>query len=81
MSYHVIKFKRFYTLENKYVYGLYEYKDENPNFFIKLNTIENNIFLLKTGNHWISKEENLRYIVNIIYLSLGLILTYLSIKN
>ena len=43
---------------------------------ISLSFIENQRFCILQGTHWLQKEENIRYLVNLTYLTLGLIFAY-----
>jgi hypothetical protein len=74
-------FKRVYCLEHNnnkiYWLNLYGSKDTNG-YHIALNYIQYNRFLWLQKLHWLQKEENIRYCVNIFFLIIGL---WLSIKK
>ncbi|MGO4905805.1 hypothetical protein [Flavobacterium sp. W20_MBD1_R3] len=75
-------FKRIYCLEfeNKKVYFLNTFgkTDSQKGFHIALSEWQNQRFLWLQNRHWIQKEENIRYIVNLLFLVLG---AYIAIKN
>lgn len=74
-------FKRVYCLEHNnnkiYWLNLYGSKDTNG-YHIALNYIQYNKFLWLQKLHWLQKEENIRYCVNILFLIIGL---WISIKK
>jgi hypothetical protein len=37
-------------------------------------------FLLMFNKHWIQKEESIRYIINLLFLTAGLIFAYMNLK-
>ncbi|MEN9997053.1 MAG: hypothetical protein RI922_43 [Bacteroidota bacterium] len=68
-------FKRVHCLEfkNKTVYFLGRYGSDKPiGCHIGLTWFENQRFLWKMGDHWFQQEKNIRYIVNLLFLTLGL---------
>ncbi len=77
-----VYFKRIYCLEfkGKKVYFLNRYGkiDNNLGFHIALSKWQNQRFLWLQNRHWLQKEENIRYLVNLLFLILG---AYLGFKN
>jgi len=75
-------FKRIYYLKYKYKY-IYCIEQElentsNIKTFIGLNFFQNVWFLILQKSHWLQKESNIRYLVNLIFLVIG---AYIGIKN
>lgn len=64
------------SFDKKYVYWL-KYMGTNESFgiYISLNYIQNQKFLWLQDNHWFQKEDNIRYVINILFLILGCYLT------
>ena len=88
-------YKRIYALEfkDKRIYAL-EFKDKriyyfnsfgkigpNYGFHVGFNFAENQKFLWLQGSHWLQKEENIRYCINIIFLIIGLVLGILKSRS
>lgn len=78
-------YKRIHSLEFNF-YRVYYLNTFNSNdgkcgFHIGLNFWQNQQFLFLQNEHWFQKEENIRYVVNILFLTGGLILGFLKIKN
>lgn len=74
-------YKRIYCLEyqSKYVYWFYHFgKDEGQGTHVGMNWFQHQRFLWMQKRHWLQKEGNLRYLVNLIFLSLG---AYISLKS
>ncbi|WP_396167736.1 hypothetical protein [Flavobacterium sp.] len=76
-------FKRIYCLEfkNKKIYFLNYYGNtEHPvkGIHIGLTKWQNHKFFWIQNKHWLQKEENIRYLVNVLFLILG---AYIAIKN
>jgi hypothetical protein len=74
-------FKRIYCLEfkNKKIYFLNTYgKIDNHGRHIALSKWQNHRFLWLQNKHWLQKEENIRYLINLLFLILG---AYIAIKN
>jgi hypothetical protein len=75
-------FYKVYSLEfknqNVYWFPIFGVDDRNSGFHISLNFWENQKFLFLQRKHWLQKEENLRYIVNILFLVGGFILGILN---
>jgi hypothetical protein len=71
-----LKFKRMYCFKQKYVYFIYLYGDkENTGFHISLSFWQNQRFLFLQRKHWLQKEENIRYLINILFLIVGIVIT------
>ncbi len=74
-------YKRIHSLEFNFyrVYYLNKFNlnDGKSGFHIGLNFWQNQQFLLLQNEHWIQKEENIRYVINILFLIGGLALGYL----
>ena len=61
------------SFDKKYVYYLkFMGVSENHGIKISLNYIQNQVFLWLQGNHWLQKEENLRYLINLLFLIAGI---------
>lgn len=80
---HPMKFIEPIAFENKNVYFLYLFGDNSGKTkmgkHISLSFWENQKFLFMQKLHWVQKEENIRYIVNIIFLIIGACIAYKSI--
>ena len=79
--YQPLNYKKMYNFREKYVYYLFymgDFECKSGGIHISLNFFQNQKFLFLQGNHWFQKEENLRYIINVLFLLLG---TYLSYKQ
>lgn len=78
-------YKRIHSLElnfyRVYYLSMFNSSDGKGGFHIGLNFWQNQQFLLLQNDHWIQKEENIRYVVNILFLIGGLILGYLKIAS
>lgn len=77
-----LEYKReyFYKVNNKYIYTVLD-KSNGTEFRIALNWFENQRFLFVTRKHWILKEENIRYVINIIFLIIGVVFGFLKLKS
>jgi hypothetical protein len=54
-------------------------KTENPAYdFLKFNFYNHQKFLFIQNKHWLQKEENIRYIVNVVFLIIG---AYIGLKK
>lgn len=77
-----VYFERVYCFEHeeKNIYRLYPFGkiDSLNGFYVALNGMEKQRFLWLQGKHWLQKEENIRYIVNIVFLIIG---TCIAIHN
>lgn len=77
-------YKRIYALEYKnkkiYYFNTFGKIDNNHGFHVGFNFAQHHKFLLLQGNHWLQKEENIRYCVNIIFLIIGLVLGILKVS-
>lgn len=77
-----IFFQRVYCLEynNKNIFFLNTFgkSDNNAGFHIALSKWETQKFLWLQNRHWLQKEENIRYLVNLLFLVLG---AYIAIRN
>lgn len=76
---HPMKFDTPIAFKNKNVYFLYRFGTENKGVHISLSFWENQKFLFMQKLHWLQKEENIRYIVNIIFLISGLTIGILNL--
>jgi hypothetical protein len=79
-------FSKVYCLEYKkrHIYFLnYFGRNEPPvkGIHIGLTIWQNHKFLWLQNKHWLQKEENIRYIVNILFLIIGVWLSIMSIKK
>jgi hypothetical protein len=78
---HPMKFLKPKSFKNKNVYFLHLYGDtKKPHLgkHISLTFWENQKFLFMQEKHWIQKEENVRYVVNILFLIIGLTIGILN---
>jgi len=77
---HPLKYIQPIAFSNKNVYFLHLFGDDSKKphqgKHISLSFFENQIFHITQGTHWIQKEENIRYLVNLTYLTIGLIFAY-----
>lgn len=77
-------FKRIYAFETnkKHVYylSLFGNKESQNGLHIALNRWQHQKFLWLQGKNWFQKEENIRYIVNIIFLAIGVYISFKKIK-
>lgn len=74
-------FRRIYCLEYKsyYVYWLYHFgKAEGQGTHVGFTWLQHQRFLWLQNRHWLQKEGNIRYLVNLIFLILG---AYISFKS
>lgn len=78
---HPMKFTKIYSFQNNFVYWLtfFGKKSKNAGIHISLNFFENQKFLWLQNSHWLQKEENIRYIVNVLFLISGLTFSILNI--
>jgi hypothetical protein len=71
-------YKRIYALEYKgkkiYHFNIFGTNNDNHGYHVGFNFVQHQKFLWLQGKHWLQKEENIRYVVNIIFLILGLII-------
>lgn len=76
-------YNRIYALEfnDKKIYYINSFGkiDTNHGFHVGFNFAEHQKFLWFQGSHWLQKEENIRYCVNIIFLILGLVIGILKV--
>jgi hypothetical protein len=76
-------YKRMYGLhyKNRKVYWLETFVSHSSSsgYHVSFNWREHQIFLWSQGEHWLQKEENIRYIVNVIFLVLGVIIGFKQI--
>lgn len=78
---HPMKFNSPIAFENNNVYFLKMFDNNDENLYgkhISLTFWQNQKFLYLQKNHWLQKEENIRYIINILFLISGLILGFLK---
>jgi hypothetical protein len=77
-------FKRVYCLEylkkRIYFFNRFGQKDSNSGFHVGFTWFQHQQFLLLQNRHWIQKEENIRYIVNLIFLIIGVYLGFQKLK-
>lgn len=59
--------------KKKIIYSFYEFglKEDRTIVLVGFNWLQHQRFLLLQRIHWIQKEENIRYIINIMFLILG----------
>ena len=77
-------FKRVYCFEylkkRIYFFNRFGQKDSNSGFHVGFTWFQHQQFLLLQNRHWIQKEENIRYIVNLIFLIIGVYLGFQKLK-
>lgn len=75
-------FKRNYYLKYKnkkvYVFKKFGELDGITNYFVGFSFWEHQMFLWLQKSHWFQKEENIRYLVNIFFLLIGLYFSFLK---
>jgi len=71
-------YKRVYNLEHKndkiYWLDTFAKNDTNQGFHIGFTWKQHQKFLWMQNEHWFQKEENIRYIINVLFLILGVII-------
>ncbi len=75
---HCLKYKK------RHIYFLNYFGSNEPpvkGIHIGLTYWQNNRFLLMQNKHWFQKEENIRYIVNILFLIIGVYISILSLNK
>jgi hypothetical protein len=76
---HPMSFKKIHCFENKNVYGLHLFGDDTKRVeHIVLNYWKEQKFLWLQNAHWLQKEENIRYIINMLILSGTLVIGLLN---
>ncbi|MNE67281.1 hypothetical protein D3C80_1628790 [compost metagenome] len=78
-------FSKVYCLEyeKKHIYFFYYFGNSNPparGIHIGLTNWQNQRFLWMQNKHWLQKEESIRYIVNILFLIIGVGISIMSLK-
>lgn len=77
---HPLKYLKPIAFSNSNVYFLHLFGDDtkkpHSGKHISLTFFENHFFNLMQGTHWIQKEENIRYLINLTYLTIGIIFAY-----
>lgn len=68
---HPLEYIRCNSFDKRNVYFLSKF--EKTGFHISLSFLQNQRFLFIQRDHWLQKEENIRYIINILFIILGLI--------
>lgn len=80
---HPMKFLIPIAFKNKNVYFLHLFGDDRKEphhgVHISLTFLENQRFLFMQKSHWLQKEENIRYIINILFLIGGLTIGILNL--
>jgi len=74
-----LEFKRVYLINKMWWQYTYELNDMMPHpryYLIKLGWFKRIRFLLIQQSHWLQKEKNLRYVVNILFLIIGTIIAW-----
>ena len=70
---------RFVCLKKRiYFFNRFGNKDSNTGFHVGFTWLQHQRFLFLQNRHWVQKEENIRYIVNVIFLIIG---AYFGFKN
>lgn len=75
-------FIRTYCLEfsKKHIYFFNRFGNKNSNngFHVGFTSLQHHRFLFLQNNHWIQKEEYIRYAINVLFLIIG---AYIGFKN
>ncbi|MFN8864982.1 MAG: hypothetical protein ACK500_10555 [Flavobacteriales bacterium] len=75
-------FERIYGLEyrNHHVYFFRRFGngDSKAGFHVGFTRLQHQQFMLLQNSHWIQKEENIRYLVNLVFLVIG---AYIGLSN
>jgi hypothetical protein len=68
------------SFNKKHIYYITRFgqKESQHGFHIGLSFMENQKFLWLQNKHWLQKEENTRYLINLLFLILGV---YIGFKN
>ncbi len=73
-------YKRIYSLEynNKIIYyfKLFGNKESKFGYHVGFNFWEHQQFLWLQNQHWLQKEENIRYCVNVLFLLIGVCISF-----
>lgn len=75
---HCLEYKK------KHIYFLnYFGRNDTPvrGIHIGLTTWQNNKFLWLQNKHWFQKEENIRYIINIVFLIIGVTMSIINMNK
>ena len=54
--------------------GAYGKQDSNQGVHIGFTYWQNQKFLWVQNSHWLQREENIRYLINILFLTIGVLL-------
>lgn len=78
-------FSKIYCLEykKKHIYFLNYFGNSKPpirGIHIGLTNWQNHKFLWLQNKHWLQKEESIRYILNILFLIIGIWISVMSMK-
>ena len=65
-------------IDSKYVYFLKKNIGGKQGYRISLSFWQNQKFLFIQNKHWLQKEENIRYVINILFLISGITLGILN---
>jgi len=84
LSEKVCYFRKIYCLEYKnrviYSFDLYGITEGSKVIHVGLTKWQNQRFLWLQNRHWLQKEENIRYIINIMFLIFGAYLGIMKMK-
>lgn len=77
-------FKRIYCLEyfrkRIYYFNRFGNNDIKTVFHVVFTWLQHQRFLFLQNRHWVQKEENIRYIVNVIFLIIGAFFGFKNLK-
>jgi hypothetical protein len=73
-----MKYDKPIAYENKNVYFFYHLGGKEKGIHVSLTFWQNQKFNWIQNKHWLQKEENIRYIINILFLIGGLIIGVLN---
>jgi hypothetical protein len=73
-------YRRVFCLEHKnekiYWLDTFGKRSGNHGIHIGLSWTQHQLFLWKQNTHWLQKEDNIRYLINILFLIIGVIIAF-----
>lgn len=69
-----------YSKKHIYFFNRFGNKNSNTGFHVGFSWLQHQRFLLLQNRHWLQKEENIRYVINVIFLTIGVIISYKNLK-
>lgn len=74
-KYYIRKYGLKYKRHKVYWFYRYSTPSEQTGMYVAFSRWQHQRFLWLQGNHWLQKEENIRYIVNIVFLVIGVLIS------